>query len=331
MSDIAPLPIVPTASATVPMSAVAVARLPTELAGMAAGTILNGVVIGRAPGGQTVIRTQYGAVALKGAPLPTGSTVTLQLQQTGSQVQVVILSVNGGSQPPRSAAAPAPTGAPPTFASGAAPPSLGEAARMLTGHWDALAHALAVTPSLERFVPRPGPELAALALAIVAALNRGALADWIGRDAARGIPAPLATHLDDDFARMARLATPDPGAWRFVPIPLLCEGRLDQALLFLHGGHQRGGNAGEEAGMRILVEVDHRRLGRIQIDALVRPPRFDLIVRSHVELPVALRESLAAVHDDARTIAALTGTIGFHAAEKFVAPPLAADPLGVTA
>jgi hypothetical protein len=331
MSDIAPLAIVPTASATAPMNAVAVARLPAELAGMAAGTILNGVVIGRAPGGQTVIRTQYGALALKGAPLPTGSTVTLQLQQTGTQVQVVILSVNGGSQPPRSAATPAPTGAPTTFVSGAAPPMLGETARMLTGHWNALGQALTAAPSLERFVPRPGPELAALALAIVTALKRGALADWIGRDAARAIPAPLAAHLDDDFVRMARLAAPEPGAWRFVPIPLLCEGRLDQALLFLHGGHHRGDEAREEAGMRILVEVDNRRLGRMQIDALVRPPRFDLIVRSLVELPVALRERLAAVHDDARAIAALTGTIGFRAAEKFVAPPLAADPLGVTA
>ena len=86
-----------------------------------------------------------------------------------------------------------------------------------------------------------------------------------------------------------------------------------------------------DAGIRLMVEIEHARLGRMQIDALIRPHRFDLIVRSHTELPLGLREKLAAIHDEARDIASLAGTIGFQWAGAFVAPPLAAEHLGVTA
>jgi hypothetical protein len=87
----------------------------------------------------------------------------------------------------------------------------------------------------------------------------------------------------------------------------------------------------DDAGMRLLIEIEHPRRGRMQIDVLVRPHRFDLIVRSHGELPPALREKLAAVHAEARDIANLAGTIGFQWTGAFVAPPFAAEHLGLTA
>jgi hypothetical protein len=211
-----------------------------------------------------------------------------------------------------------------------APPPSGEAVRMLTGHWDALAEALGAMPGLARLVPRPGPEMTGAALALVAMLKRGSLADWLGRDELRALPAPLARQLGEDFARMARLAEADPAAWRFVPIPLLHKGELEQALLFVRGGHRNGG-VEDDAGTRLLLEIEHRRLGRMQIDALVRPHRFDLIVRSHAELPLVLRERLAAIHAEARGIANLAGTIGFQWTAAFVAPPLSEDHLGLTA
>jgi hypothetical protein len=309
------------------VSTVAVVRMATELAGMAAGTILTGVVIGREPGGQTVIRTQYGALTLKGGALPMGGTVTLQLQQTGAQVQVVILSVNGGSHAAREAP-PAP-GAPLPSPPSTATLSSGEVVRMLTGHWDALAEALRAAPGLARLMPRPGPEMAAAALTLIAALKRGAVEDWLGRAELKTVPSPLARQLGEDFVRMARLADVDPAAWRFVPLPLLHKGELDQALLFARG--HREDNSEDDAGTRLLVEIAHTRLGRMQIDALVRRHRFDLIVRSHAELPLPLRERLAAIHAEARDIASLAGTIGFQSTGAFVAPPLSAEHLGLTA
>ncbi len=328
MNEIAPLTIVSPVAVAASVSTVAVVRMPAELGGMAAGMILTGTVIGREPGNLTVIRTQYGTLALKGSALPMGGTVTLQLQQTGTQVQVVILSVNGGNAAPRDAHAS--TATPPSPSPELATPSSGETVRMLTGHWDALAEALRADPALARLMPRPGPELAAGALALIAALKRGALADWLGQNELRTLPSPLGQHLSEDFARMARLADIDPATWRFVPIPLLFGDKLDQALLFARGGRRDGGPA-DDAGIRLMVEIEHPRLGRLQIDALVRPHRFDLIVRSHAELPLGLREKLAAIHHEARDIASLAGTIGFQWTGAFVAPPLAADHLGLTA
>ena len=329
MNEIAPLAIVTPASATAPVSTVAVVRVPVELAGMAAGTILTGVVIGREPNGHTVIRTQYGALVLKGGTLPMGGTVKLQLQQTGTQVQVVILSVSGGNPATRDAT-PAPAVPPPSQQPSAAMSTTGDDVRMLTGHWDALAQALRAAPALARSIPQPGPEMAAAALTLIAALKRGAIADWLGHDELRPLPAPLASHLSADFARMARLAEADSTAWRFVPIPFLHNGELGQALLFARGGHRDGGPE-DDSGVRLLVEIEPAQLGRMQIDALVRAHRFDLIVRSHAELPLALRERLAGIHAEARDLAGLAGTIGFQWTGAFVAPPLAAEHLGVTA
>jgi hypothetical protein len=201
---------------------------------------------------------------------------------------------------------------------------------MLTGHWDALAQALRAVPALARLVPEPGPEMAAAALTLIAALKRGAIADWLGHDEMRTLPASLASRLGEDFARMAQLADAEPNAWRFVPIPLLRKNELEQALLFVRGGH-RDNNAAYDFGTRLLVEIEHGRLGRMQIDALIRPHRFDLIVRSHGELPAALRERLAAIHAEARDLAGLAGTIGFQWTGPFVALPLAAEHLGLTA
>ena len=276
MSEISLPPILPTVAApTAQVSAVLAGRLPTELAGMAAGTILTGIVIGREPGGQTVIRTQYGALALKGGTLPMGGTVTVQIQQTGAQTQLVILSVTGGTPGHREGPAQSLAAPPPETSQPAA-----DALRMLAGHWDALAEALRVVPSLQTRVPAPGPELAGLALALIDALKSGTLSDWVGRDNARALSDPLAAHLSEDFTHMARLAQSGADGWRFIPIPLFHHGALDQALLFVRDGRRRDGTRDDDIGTRLLVEIEHPTLGQMQIDALVRPHRFDLIVRS---------------------------------------------------
>jgi hypothetical protein len=98
MAEIVLQPMVATpAGAAAVTAAASLARVPPELAAMAVGTIIQAVVAGREPGGQ-VLRTQYGAVLLRGAPvLPLGATVTLQLQSAGAQVQVALLSLDGAA------------------------------------------------------------------------------------------------------------------------------------------------------------------------------------------------------------------------------------------
>jgi len=344
MADIALPPVAPSpAAAAASLAAATVARLPAELAGMAAGTIIQGVVIGREPGGQTVLRTQYGALVLKGGALPMGGTVTLQLQSTGTQIQVVILSVTGGtSAPAETRSGP---GAP--AAAAPAPTSAGrDALFMLAEKWPALDEALEAlrraAPSAAQHladdvVPHPGPELAAKILSLIAALHRGDIALWLGDEARHAIESSgrdgLASRLADDFGRMSRLAGGEPGSeWRGVPLPILDQGALGQVRMF-YRGRRHGGAAEDDPGTRLLIDVELSRLGAIQLDGLAQPRRFDLIVRTRSALPATMRDDIAAIFDEARAIGGLAGEIAFITTRDFVAPPVApgADGLGLTA
>jgi hypothetical protein len=200
-----------------------------------------------------------------------------------------------------------------------------DAARMLAGHWDALARAMRATPQLGDFVPRPAAEMAAQVVALLGALKRGTLADWIGRETQRGLPEPLAAQLGEDFARMARLNAADHGAWRFVPVPLLLQGELGQMLLFTHGKRRRLDPPNDDAGMRLLVEVETVAHGKIQLDGLVHAGRFDLILRSRGVLPDGTRVAIATIFAEARELASLAGDISFVAGRDFVVPPVAAE------
>jgi hypothetical protein len=115
-----------------PISAL-LAQLPSSLADMASGSFLTGIVLDRAANGLTMLQTANGLLGLKTTvPLPTGSSVTLQIQTAGAQLQAIVLSVTpqGQSAPaaPGQAAVPAPPSAtaplptPPTAAPAGATP-----------------------------------------------------------------------------------------------------------------------------------------------------------------------------------------------------------------
>ena len=214
------------------------------------------------------------------------------------------------------------------------PSGLSDVARMLSGHWEALADAMRIAPALQQLVPRPGAELGALALALLSALKQGTVDDWIGSGTHRALPVPLAAHLGDDFARMSRLNAADPGEWRFIPIPFMGRDSLGQALLFVRSGKRHDRDTDEDPGTRILLEFETPKFGTMQLDGLIRLHHFDLMVRSRAELPSETRGDIAALFDEARSIATLAGEIRFIATHDFFAPPLAAirdDTTGVTA
>jgi hypothetical protein len=87
-----------------PVSAV-LSQLPSTLAEVAIGTFLTGTVLERNANGMTLLQTPNGLLGLKTTvPLPPGSSVTLQIQTAGAQVQAIVLSVTpqaqGGSPAP---------------------------------------------------------------------------------------------------------------------------------------------------------------------------------------------------------------------------------------
>ncbi len=72
-----------------------VTNLPPGLANLTAGAIINGVVIGRDNKGHTLVRTANGTLSLATPlALTAGSTLSLQVQTVGAQMQMVVLSVD---------------------------------------------------------------------------------------------------------------------------------------------------------------------------------------------------------------------------------------------
>lgn len=105
MTDIAPKAIAPpsgvapviASSATAATSNTATAaEIPASVANLNVGAVVNGTVVERSARGLVVLRTDKGTIKLQTPlPLKPGSTVSLQIQSVGSQVQLLILSVDG--------------------------------------------------------------------------------------------------------------------------------------------------------------------------------------------------------------------------------------------
>lgn len=105
MSDITPklvaavAGVAPTMSATAmaaPPATATAAEIPATVANLSVGTVVTGTVIERGARGLVVLRTDKGTIKLQSpTPLRQGSTVTLQIQSVGAQVQFSILSIDG--------------------------------------------------------------------------------------------------------------------------------------------------------------------------------------------------------------------------------------------
>src|SRR5687767_5428774 len=75
-------------------TAALLAELPAGMGNVAVGTFLTGTVLERGPNGLTLLQTANGILGLKTTvPLPPGSTVTLQIQTAGAQLQAIVLSI----------------------------------------------------------------------------------------------------------------------------------------------------------------------------------------------------------------------------------------------
>ena len=109
-----------------PVSAL-LAQLPSTLSDLALGAFLTGTVLDRGANGLTLLQTSNGVLGLKTTvPLPLGSTVTLQIQTAGAQLQAIVLSITPqaqGASPAPAQSGGAPAAQPNVAASGAPVPA----------------------------------------------------------------------------------------------------------------------------------------------------------------------------------------------------------------
>lgn len=266
--------------------------------------ILRGTVAGTTPQGQPILATKQGMLALNvPASLPQGATVTAALTDLARATQA------------------------------AAPPGGDPLAPMSERDWPALRQVMAALANsdpaaaraLQATMPQPNRKLTAALSFFMAAIQGGDARGWLGDDATGALERSgrrdLLAQLEKDFENVKQQAAePLPGDWRPYTLPMMDANGVKPIHVYVHPlkGDEEGGEGKEKAkpGSRFLIDVEMSRLGPMQLDGLVRPNHFDLILRSHAGLPPDLRVQLIQVFADSVRAVGYSGGLSFQSGAK---------------
>jgi len=279
---------------------------PQKLGPTASGAGTAGTVIGSNFSGAPLVETTAGTLFLIGSEtLPVGTKLRLDLKVPGPIGKLPLAPFN---------------------ASGMAParewPSLNETFGQL------LQTAPETTLSFrEARFPQANNRLAANILIFLTALRGGDIRGWLG-DLTRTLEQSqpeLAGRLREDFAQAARIFNEGPqNDWRTTVVPMMNGETLESVFMHLRG--QSPGAESEEAedASRFLVDIELSRLGRVQLDGLVKSAgrTFDLIFRSEEPLPAYMRKDINRIYHELGEVSGFAGSLTFLARQPFVHVPL---------
>ncbi|MGR0183960.1 hypothetical protein [Azospirillum aestuarii] len=269
------------------------------------GPVLKGMVAGSTPQGQPILATPQGMLALNvQASLPPGSAVTVALTDPARALQT----------------APPPLTAEPGPLSERDWPAMRQLLTALAGVDRSAAQALIGT-----VMPQPNRKLGAAMSFFLSAIRGGDARGWLGEDAASALErsgqGSLLSQLEREFRSLQQQAgDPLPGDWRPYTLPMMDANGLLPIKLHIHPIHsdedgKKRGKAGE-TGSRFLLDLDLSRLGPMQLDGLVQPNRFDLILRSHTPLTPAIRLDLIQIFADSIRAVGYIGGLSFQSGAK---------------
>lgn len=270
----------------------------------ALGQTLTGIVSGTQTGGQAIVETPLGPVALAGAnPPPEGARV--------------VLTVTSAPLPP------------------AQPEPLLDNAQLtlrqalfLDRHWPAmhdvvetLAQAAPNTAQhlLHAVLPRPDGNMTANIMFFLSAVRGGDVRAWLGDNTVRvlqRVNPGLLGRMREDMGQLSRLADePTTGDWRIFMIPFMNGEQLEQIRLFTRAQAEDDDDAEHGPGTRFVIDVTLSKLGHIQLDGLVDTAhrRMDMVVRSDAHLPPDMRNDIRHLYEMSGDITGFRGGVGFQA------------------
>lgn len=272
----------------------------------AAQSGVAGTVVGSNMAGTPLVQTAGGTLSLIGAaPLPAGTKLLLDLQ----------------------AAMPSGKPAAQDFSSNLAAsrewPSLDQALGQLHRSAPDMAQSFS-----QNKMPQANSRLAANILLYLSALRGGDVGNWLGAMTSNleQSQPELAGRLREDFVQVARLFNEGPQSdWRTLIIPFMNGEGLDSLQMHLRGQSTGADDDDDsEDASRFLVDIELSRLGRIQLDGLVKSSgkKFDLIFRSEEPLPAYMRKDISRIFHDFAELGGIIGSLTFHAATRFVHVPI---------
>jgi hypothetical protein len=257
-------------------------------------------------GPTTLVDSALGRLALEAQmDLASGAPLTLERLAT----------------PARAATISAPT-IPPSPALGAGWPALDDALAALDRAAPGLASQLRAD-----LAPAAPPRLAAALLFFMGVLQGDA--NWPGDGMGAALTsagrADLRARLAKDLGDLRQQATQSTqGDWRIFTLPVLDEAAIRPIRLYVRNpGDGKSGGQGQQ-GSRFVLDLDMSRLGPLQLDGLVRGPRFDLVLRSHEPFDPAMKAEIGMLFHNALEGSGLSGDVAFVNTAQFPVAPLSA-------
>ncbi len=293
----------PAAAAGLPQPA---ATLPAQTlvaqSAAVAGTPITAIVTGQGQGGQVMVSTAQGVLALNlPQPLPPGTQLVLELGSI--------------TRPP----AMTPTQLTPA-------PLAGVLTRLQDG-WPNLQATLdairSADPALAQrlqteLLPQPNARLASTALQFIAAAAAGNAQAWLGSEAVRKLEqsgrGDLLRKLDDDFRDLGRLnQRQGDNDWQALVMPMMIGGKVEPIQIFMR---RRKDPKKQQKQTRFLIDFNLESTGPIQFDGFVGTKQLDLILRSESAFGPAFRLDVTAIFEEALAITGMAGSLRFHDREK---------------
>lgn len=288
--------------------------LPALAAGRTGAPALTGTVSGQTAQGETVLTAASHRFVLRsGGLLPPGTQIAFTVEDPQAALETRPGSRAGGE----------------TTASGALRQILSALAT---------ADPAAARSLLNTVIPQPNRRLGAALAFFLAATRNGDSSGWLGEAASRALEKDgrqsLLELFREDFQANSRAFTESQaGEWKPVLIPFLEGDALARLACHIRAVGDEESAAGkssrEPAGQRFLIDLDLSRFGPLQLDGLVRPQRFDLIIRSQDSLPADVRAELPGLFTTCLEAVGFAGSLAFQTGRRGWVHPAAAAPAAV--
>jgi hypothetical protein len=317
------------AGITQPTATTAAPFIPPHIAPQA-GQVLQGVVIGHEPSGETLLETPVGLLRLPvSAGLTTGSTLRIELTQIATLANAT-----------------------PTTSSAAAPVTeLAKQWQSLQSIFSLLAGSQGIetldlskfgVPTL-MFSPAGQPQNAAQPqqalpfpaglMVFLTALRGGDFRNWLGRENAQKLEdaghSSLLEKASGEFSALARqYSAATPGNWQPLFFPVAVDGVLQQVRLFTKREKKQNNSTPQkpEDDTRFVIEMELSQLGEMQMDGFVRrreqDMQFDLVIRSQQSLTPAIQKDIQEIYLSTAELTGFKGSLNFQVTRIFPVSPM---------
>lgn len=177
-----------------------------------------------------------------------------------------------------------------------------------------------VYQSLANVAPNPASpaRFGPAALFFIAAARAGDMTGWMGektietlRREGRGT---LLARLAQEGSALSRLAAePVSGEWRAFSLPLYWQGQMEKIALYYRREEGEGGAQGDKSPFtRFVFDLNLTRMGKVQLDGLMRAKKLDLIVRTEKPFGAQTQMQMRRAYSNALEQTAFSGELAFH-------------------